>query len=448
MNLYKAFASASALLDYARGNSVLQPSYISAGPKRVRRSLCELGESFAHGWKEMKEGKFANAIMVYAATIGEFHPLKPVIDNYLERWPETPVVILSGQAQYIEAIFAAYPKAAIGIPPPVAPWLYDRLFKLTSPRVLVLGEGPCLHLHFPIPLSLALPAACLRHSTPMVVVNATRHRLEVGSKLVRLENRLFGSMHKMAMRFWYVPNEIFGQWLLEAGIPQDRIVITGDLRFDGLGRLGSRSAEFTNLLDFLNGIEDPIIVAGSVNAIDEEGPVIDGWLKVREKYPGSKLIIAPRHINNSINMTQLTDYLEAKGVRYAKRSGSIDRVRQADVIVVDVFGELPHFYSIAAVAYIGRNHGVLEPLRFKVPTVVAPRQDWASEYVTFPAYKFMVDEGAIIEAKEKAELGQIFLKLIDDPSYRMSFLSNALRVADAQRGAGKKIVDHMASYVR
>src|SRR4030095_12095359 len=234
--------------------------------------------------------------MVYAATIGEFHPLKPVIESYLERRPGMPLVILSGQLQYIEALRAAYPRPAVGSPPPGSPCLYDPLFELTRPRVLALGEGPCLHLHFPISFDLALPAACLRYSTPMVVVNATMHQYFVPSRLDYIESGLFGSIFSGALRYCYTPNETFRSWLLKAGIPSERIVVTGDLRFDGLQGLSARSSEFTDLLAYLGTAVDPTIVAGSVNAIDEEGPVIDGWLELRGKHRASRLIIAPRHI--------------------------------------------------------------------------------------------------------------------------------------------------------
>ena len=446
MNIYELYASLASIGNYLRGESPLQPGYVVETPKRLRRSLWDLGATFAYGWKEVQRGEFENALMVYAATIGEFHPLVPVIDHYMKRWPGTPLIILSGQLQYLEAMHAAYPQAAIGIPPPSAPWLYDQLFALTRPRVVMLGEGPCLHLHFPIPFDLALPAACLRHSAPMVVVNATMHRHLVASRLDHMESRLFGSMYVKALRYWYTPNEIFKSWLLQAGVPDDRIVVTGDLRFDGLCGLGVRSSEFDDLMTYLGQLTDPMIVAGSVNAIDEEAAVIEGWIELRQKYPASRLIIAPRHIRNSENMRKLYDHLGAKQIRYAKRSDGIEAIRQADAIVIDVFGELPHYYSIASIAYIGRNHGVLEPLRFKVPTVVAPRRDWAAEYVTFPTYQQMITEKGIIEAQSKADLGQIFLKIIDTPDYGKAFVTNAVRLAESQKGAGRRIVDHIESF--
>src|SRR6185436_14209479 len=90
MSAYRLWATLLALWYRVKGERYQGPGYAANAKRKVRRSLTDLGESFACGWKEMQDGKYANALMVYAATIGEFHPLKPVIDNYLERDPGMP----------------------------------------------------------------------------------------------------------------------------------------------------------------------------------------------------------------------------------------------------------------------------------------------------------------------------------------------------------------------
>lgn len=448
MILYRLWATIASCWSYLRSERPRQPGYATGAGARERHSLCNLSESFAGNWRAIEQRQQEHSLLVYAATIGEFHPLKPVIDAYLDRYPDTQLVILSGQWQYCEAILGTYPQAAVGVPPPGAPWLYDRLFRLANPRLVAIGEGPCLHLHFPIPLELALPAACKRHGVPLVVVNSTMFPYQPASRLERLEGRLFGSLYRDAIGCWFTQNETFRSWLVDAGVPEERIVVTGDLRFDAQRPLGERSAEFGALLDELAGRSGPIIVAGSVNAIDEQAPVIDGWLEVRKRYPDATLVIAPRHINNPENMGRLYEFLRETNVRFARRSEGIEAALAAEAIVVDVFGELPHYYSVAAVAYIGRNHTLLEPLRFEVPTVVAPRSDWATGYVTFPAYIQLVDEKGVIEAEDKSDLGRIFLDIIEDPAHGRSFVSRALALADRQKGASTRIVEHVASLIR
>jgi len=445
MIAYRLYASTVALSNFLRGESQLQPTYVQRAGDRVRRSLFDLRDVIVHRRDQVERGEFRGALVLYAATIGEFHPLVPVIDAYMHRRPGTPVVVFAGQYQYLDAVRVACPNAAIGVLPPSAPWLYDRLFRLLQPKAVVLGEGPCLPLHFPIAFDMSLAAACVRHRVPMTVANATLHKHFASSRLDKLEARLFGGLYTRAMRFWYTPNAIFKSWLASASVPVERIVVTGDLRFDRPNRAGSVSPDLTAILEHVSALGVPVIVAGSVNAIDEEGAVVDGWLEVRAKHAGARLVIAPRHVNNAENMEKLYAYLRAKGTRFARRSEGVPAAKDADVLVVDVFGELPHLYSVATVAYIGRNHGVLEPLRFEVPTVVAPRADWGHDYVTFPAYMQMIDQGGIIEAVDKRLLGRIFLRVIDEPGYGRAVVDNALRVAESERGAGNRIAEHLDS---
>ncbi len=446
MNGYLIYAGSAAIWSYLKGETQRQPTYVQDARKRIRRSIWNLAESFPDAMPAIEQGNYRGALLVYAATIGEFHPLVPVIDSYMRRWPATPLVILSGQVQYVSALRSAYPTAAVGIPPPGAPWLYERLFKLIAPRIVVIGEGPCLHLRFPIPFELALPAACLRHSIPMVVANATMFPAQASSRLDRIKDRVFGWIHSTAVRYWYAPNDLFRTWLVEAGVPEARIVVTGDLRFDGLRELRECSPEFRDLLDHLRSLGEPIVVAGSVNAIDEQGPVIEGWQRVRERFAGARLIIAPRHVNNSENMAKLYEYLHKAGLRYARRSEGTEKAKQSEILVVDVFGELPYYYSVATAAYIGRNHTLLEPLRFRVPTVVAPRSDWAPRYVTFPGYMRMVEGQGVVEAPDKAHFGEIFLRIIEEPAYGNAIVANASRIAESEKGAGERIVTHLATY--
>jgi 3-deoxy-D-manno-octulosonic-acid transferase len=445
---YRLYASAAALLNFLKGESGFQPSYVANAPRRARRSLTDLGKSFTYGRDAIESGALAGALVLYAATIGEFHPLTPVVDAFLERHPGTPLVVFSGQTQYIDAIHAAYPEAAVGLLPSCAPWLYDRMFRLVRPCAVILGEGPCLPLHFPIAFDMALAAACVRYDVPMAVANATLHKYLVPSRMDYLEARMFGGLFTRALRFWYTPNEVFKSWLLRARVPAERIIVTGDLRFDGLHRLAESGGEQAEILRHMRESGGPVIVAGSVNAIDEEAAVVDGWLDVRRRHPQARLIVAPRHVNNAENMAKLYDYLRSKDVRFARRSEGLEASRQADALVVDVFGELPHYYSIASAAYIGRNHGVLEPLRFEVPTVVAPRADWGADYVTFPAYKHMIDQRAIIEAPDKRDIGGIFLRIVEEPGYGRAYVDNALQVAARERGAGRRIAEHLDSVIR
>jgi hypothetical protein len=59
----------------------------------------------------------------------------------------------------------------------------------------------------------------------------------------------------------------------------------------------------------------------------------------------------------------------------------------------------------------------------------------------------MIDEKGIIESRDKALLGEIFLRIVETPEYGRAYVVNALRVAEREKGAGRRIVDHIDSLV-
>ncbi len=94
-------------------------------------------------------------------------------------------------------------------------------------------------------------------------------------------------------------------------------------------------------------------------------------------------------------MQSLTEKLEQSGLAYKMKSklSSID-LAENDLLLLDTFGELKSFYSIATICYIGCNHNVLEPLAFGKPTVVSG--EWNPLYPSYPVYQLTRDKKLIM----------------------------------------------------
>ena len=75
-------------------------------------------------------------------------------------------------------------------------------------------------------------------------------------------------------------------------------------------------------------------------------------------------------------------------------------------------GELRDFYFAATVAYVGRDHNLLEPLAFDKPVFVGP--GWDTRYPSYPVYKMLLDQGALIEAADARALAEAWLALLND----------------------------------
>jgi 3-deoxy-D-manno-octulosonic-acid transferase len=102
------------------------------------------------------------------------------------------------------------------------------------------------------------------------------------------------------------------------------------------------------------------------------------WLRIREKIPDARLIIAPHETSDS-HLGPIESWARSTGLPLA-RLDSAD-ASSADVILVDRYGVLGDLYALADVAYVGGGfhaaglHSVLEPAAFGAPVLFGPRNE-------------------------------------------------------------------------
>jgi 3-deoxy-D-manno-octulosonic-acid transferase len=104
--------------------------------------------------------------------------------------------------------------------------------------------------------------------------------------------------------------------------------------------------------------------------------LLTAWLRIRDKIPDARLIIAPHEVNDahlrSIREWANDSALSLSSLDSAAASG-------ADVVLVDRYGVLGDLYSLADVAFVGGGfhtaglHSVLEPAAFGAPVLFGPR---------------------------------------------------------------------------
>lgn len=389
------------------------------------------------------KNKNDGALLFYAATIGELTGVRSFINEAMEKWPERPLVIVSGQPQYVEAMSQTFPSAVVCSAPSVVQAI--KLFIIAKPKLVCFAEGPCLFNCFPIRLELSIPAITLWYGTPFLVINAAFHEKQVNSRLDFVEDVLFSELYRRAVDFYYVSSEYFASLLISERVKSEKIQQLGDVKFENvfLKEEAPISSDLQQILKYFDSTDSLNVIAGSVNTIDEQVAVITGWQQLCKTYPSARLVLAPRQILQPKTMEPLYAYLKEKNIAYSKRSDGVEGSLGSNVLILDVFGELPHFYSIASICYIGINHGLLEPLRYSKPVIVAPDNEWKSTYVTYPQYAQMVSEGAIMQLQSKQELGNRLIELMTNQYLKDELTSLASSYCQSKRGAGQRILQHL-----
>lgn len=426
--LYRMFCTLESVIGLIRGGDRRSVSWALSFDGTMRDQL-EASASFAD----------QRSLLVYAPTVGEFNSVKPVIRLYQQRWPHDRLVLLTCYHQYLDLLRKTFPDAIVGLPDFRSPWLIERFFCRTRPRLFIISEGPALHGCFPQRLEVALPAACLMRNVPVVVTNAVLFARSMASRIDRIENTLFSRLFAESIRCWFPPFPKFQQALVSEGVPSDRIRVLGDLRFDSLSIAGApKSDDLKQMLERYRTSKAPLIVAGSVNNLGEQECIIGAWRALKMRYPDIRLIIAPRYVNDPQVIEALSGLLSAAGADFVLRSDPASSLNLRDVLVLNVFGELSHYYSVASVSYIGRNHGVLEPLAYHCPTIVG--QGWREDYSAYPLYDYMISQNGIICVADQTQLAQVVERLLEDESFRTQCVQTARCLIRENAGTAERVM--------
>jgi 3-deoxy-D-manno-octulosonic-acid transferase len=163
--------------------------------------------------------------------------------------------------------------------------------------------------------------------------------------------------------------------LVEIGAPEERVQVSGNLKFDV-----KPPAKLAIVEQLQHAMErsggGPVVVAGSTVGW-EESAVLAMFSRLLESYPNAILVLAPRKPERFDEVAELS---RKKSLRTWRRSQT-DLEQTAvsgGVFVLDSIGELGSLYQLGACALVGGSlensggHNILEPTGFGVPVIVGP----------------------------------------------------------------------------
>lgn len=173
-------------------------------------------------------------------------------------------------------------------------------------------------------------------------------------------------------------SEVHAQRLAVLGAPPERILVTGNAKFEGLLERPVPAKAACLRERFRIGPEAYIWVAGSLRG-GEEVPVVEACGILRRKWPRLVVFLVPRHLKG---VQCLERALDRERVVYQLWSDiEVSEERISSVVVVDVMGPLFDLYGIADVAFVGGSlvpkggQNVMEPASWACPVLYGPHTD-------------------------------------------------------------------------
>ena len=399
--------------------------------------LSDLRGNAAAGHLEMRVPEAATAALwVFVSTIGELNAIDPFLQQLAARLSHLKLVLITDHPHYASSYQSRFPDAVVC----VTRGHGDDARALAlhyPPSLLVVAEIPCLPSDAPCRFSFAFLLEAKRRGADAVVVNGWLYHYAPACRMDSIERRLFQRDYLRAFDVMCVQTESTRNELIGAGALPQRVVVTGNIKFDAMRRSDWSPAQARSPQILRAMIESgrPVIVAGCVTDFTEQAMVLDAFLYLRTLHADALLVIAPRHPEVTERMHKLHQMLSELSLQACFRSALPDMPlgQEIDCLVLDTTGDLRDFYATATVAHVGVDHNVLEPLAFGKPVSVAP--GWQAIYPSYPVYRMMLDQQGLSEALTGRGLGQLWATWIEQARQGELKISRAEAALTHARGA-------------
>src|SRR5215471_883891 len=296
---------------------------------------------------------------------------------------------------------------------PVDYWpIMRRAFSVIRPARIVLVEAEV----WP-----NLAGAAHARQIPLALVNA---RLSPRSERRYLRFRFFVAPTFRLLNLICVPEQRDVERWAALGVPQNRIHVTGSIKFDPDVYTQNQTVA-TSLRDVLPAVhsESPVLFGGSTHRGEEE-ILARVFLALRGQFPSLRLFIAPRHVER---LQEIRAQLDAFPLRVALASEAVTgRAADADCLLLDTTGELQRWYGIATVVFIGKSltafggQNPVEAILAGKPVVFGPHME---NFATLA--KTLVSNTGAIQVGDTDSLECAIGNLLRDSEARQRLVHNA-----------------------
>ena len=366
--------------------------------------------------------KLKESLWIHASSVGEVRLAKTLIPILQEQGETRPIVLSTftptGYALAVEEKLPNVFRLPIDFPL----WL-NPVFNRIEPSQLILIEAelwPCLLRQ------------CKKRKIPVVQVNG-----RVSEKSLRRYGKFksFFLWMTQAVVLFSMRSQTDADRLIELGIPEEKIQVTGNIKFDVL------PTGFDELKSVTFNPNSFLIVFGSTRPGDE-GPVMEAFVKLKKDFQNIIGVIAPRHMQRC---REVEDLIREFSVEYTLLSNMPEgdwANHPGALILVDKLGVLNSFYANAKLAYVGGGfnprfggQNILEPAVFGTPVLFGKHMNNFEEEA-----RLLIESGGGIQLQKEEELYQALKKLLLNSEERQQTGRAAAETVHNHRGAALRTV--------
>jgi 3-deoxy-D-manno-octulosonic-acid transferase len=281
---------------------------------------------------------------------------------------------------------------------------------------------------------------------PNLIIGANRMGVRTVIANGRISNRSIKKYQKvrslMAYTLGHVDafsmiSPVDAQRIQSLGAAENRITVNGNAKYDVPDPMDDPHAK--QWAADLYGISagTTTIVAGSTRN-PEEPMILKAFVQLRDQFPDTVLIIAPRHIERA---GQIRQWVGDHGMTCQLRTqlDPVQHSRCAPVVILDTMGELSATYSIADMVFCGGSlvpkggQNIMEPAMWAKPVMYGPSMEDFED-----AARTIQSNGGGVLVRDSGELAGVVLGWLRSPQTAKAAGLAARQAISRHGGASRK----------
>ncbi len=376
-----------------------------------------------------------SAIWIHAVSVGEVMAAQPLIQKLLTNYPQTPLVVSTiTPAGFQVASRIAGERVVVIFAPLDFRFAVRRALALIQPRIVLLMESELW------PTLIQLTKA---RGIPLVVVNG-RVSQRAYQRSLRVKRWLAPFVQRLDLCL--MQTDADAKRLIRMGAVKERVQVLGNLKWDAGVAARPPQAAWDTLRHQL-GLQpdEPVIVAGSTHR-GEETELLNAFHTVRAGIHAARLIIAPRHLERVGEVEQLIRQRQLAGQRTSRL---LETPGRWDVAIVDTLGQLPTYYGLATVVFVGGSlipHGgqnPIEPASLGKPVLVGPWMHNFSEIT-----ERLLTHQAAWQVHSGSELTTHLTRLLTDGAAAAMMGRRAQELTEESLGCAQRTLDALSPFLK
>jgi 3-deoxy-D-manno-octulosonic-acid transferase len=376
-------------------------------------------------------------VWIHGVSVGEVLAAESLVRAFERDYPGWAIWISTTTRTGQEAARKTYPKHQVFYYPLDLSYSTSRVVERVRPDMVVLME---------LEIWPNFLLTCWSRRIPVLLANG--RITDRSFREYRILQRLIPEpLDRISL--YCVQEEQYAERFRRLGVPEDRIFVTGTMKFDNIP-IHPDPAENTRLREiFRIRREDRVLMGGSTHP-GEEDALLRIFRAIRDRHPEARLILAPRHPER---LSEVEECIRRMGFP-VERKRDLERdaaraVRPEAVLLLDTMGELARIYGVADVVFVGGSlipHGgqnMMEPAGLGKPVVFGSHVQNFQESVDVLLEK----EGAVM-VRDAAELERELGRLFRDVEAARRMGQRAREAVLAHRGATDRMMAVFREVIR